>query len=67
MCFSSISQRKNVVNKQADPESCNHKVKLQDLLFLGGFDGYRRIRWLGGKEYDNGSDTTDGQIDPEAL
>jgi hypothetical protein len=28
ICFSSILQRTNVESKQADPESCNHKVKL---------------------------------------
>jgi hypothetical protein len=67
MCLPAILQCKDVASEQADHESCTHKVELQDYFLPGRFHRLRRIARLEGEERDNGSDTTNWQIDPEAL
>jgi hypothetical protein len=67
MRLPTILQGENVASEQADHQSCAHKVELQDRLFPGGFHRLRGLVRLEEEEGDNGSDKTNGQVDPEAL
>jgi hypothetical protein len=67
MCLPAVLQRKNVASQQADHESCAYKVELQDLLLPGRFHRLCSLGRLEEEEGDNGSDTADREVDPEAL
>jgi hypothetical protein len=67
MCLPTILQREDIASEQANHESCAYKVELQDLFFPGGFHRLRGFVRLEEEEGNNGCDTADGQVDPEAL
>ena len=67
MCLPTVLQCENIAGEQADHESCTHEVELQDGLFPSRFHGLCGLVRLEKEEGDDGGDTTDGQVDPEAL